>query len=149
MEKIHILQDFDAPIHNVFAFISNHNRWNEIFPAAYLRRVINSPDPKNINGVGSTRIVATFPFPFFETITQYQEDKYLEYKISSPSILKNHIGKMNFIALSDRKCRLDYTIEFDGVIPFSSFIIRNILEKEVGNGIRDLALKFKRNPNYY
>lgn len=146
-QRIHFLQDFDAPVKNVFSFFSDHNRLNEIYPA-FIRRIIDAPNPTNCNDIGSSRIIVSFPIAFQETVTKYIESKYLEYKITLGSPLKNHVGKMNFIELSPTKTRLDYVIEFEPLIPYTGFIIQQINQKVVQDALSTLARKFKQNPNY-
>ena len=144
---IHFIQDYSVPAQKVFSFFSDHNRMGEIFPA-FIRRVKDSPDPKNCNGLGSVRLLITVPLFFRETITQYTESSLIEYKITSGSPLKNHVGTMKFIDLENGSSRLDYTIEFDALIPKTGFILKNLLEKQVGNAIRELARRFDKDPNY-
>lgn len=146
-QRIHFLQDFDAPIKNVFSFFSDHNRLSEIYPA-FIRRIKDAPNPANCNDIGSTRIIIGFPVVFQETVTAYREPFYLEYKITSISPLKNHVGKMNFIELSPQKTRLDYIIEFEPALPFTGFFIHQINSKLVQDALSTLARKFRLNPNY-
>ena len=119
-QKLHFLQDFDAPVKNVFAFFSDHNRLSEIYPG-FIKRIIDSPNPANCNDV---------------------------YKITLGSPLKNHIGKMNFIELSPTKTRLDYIIEFEPYIPYTGFVINQVNTKLVQDALSTLARKFRQNPNY-
>lgn len=147
VHQIHLLQDFDVTVDRVFSFFSDHNRLSEIYPAL-IRRLIDSPNPTNCNDVGSSRIIVSFPLIFQETITQYIENKYIEYKITTPSPLKNHIGKMNFIATSAQTSRLDYIIEFEALLPFSGFMMQQLNTKLVQNALSTLVKKFKENPNY-
>lgn len=147
IERLHFLQDYNVEVYKVFSFFSDHNRLSEVFPSI-MRRITDSDDPRNINGVGSSRIVFTFPTLFQETITKYIEPSLIEYKITFGSPLKNHVGTMNFIDLGNGKSRLDYTIEFEPRIPKTGFILRNLVEKQVGHAIRELAHRFDKNPNY-
>ncbi|HQO32215.1 MAG TPA: SRPBCC family protein [Chitinophagales bacterium] len=146
-QTIHLLQDYPVPASRVFDFFSDHNRMGEVFPA-FIRRIKDSKDPKNCNGLGSVRLLVTFPLFFQETITKYEPNKLIEYRITSASPLKNHIGTMRFIDLENGSSRLDYTIEFEGLIPASGFILKNVLEKQVGGAVRELAKRFGKNPNY-
>lgn len=145
--QIHLLQDFNAPVQNVFSFFSDHNRLSEIYPAL-IRRIVDSPNPTNCNDVGSSRIIIGFPLVFQETITKYIENKYIEYQITTPSPLKNHIGKMNFISTDEHHTRLDYIIEFEVWVPFSGFFIHQLNTKLVQNALGNLVRKFNENPNY-
>lgn len=146
-QKLHFLQDFDAPVKNVFSFFSDHNRLSEIYPA-FVKRIIDAPNPANCNDVGSSRLIISFPVFFQETVTQYIEAKYLEYKITLGSPLKNHIGKMNFIEISPNRTRLDYYIEFEPFFPYTGFVMNQINTKLVQDALSSLARKFKQNPNY-
>ena len=146
-ETIHFIQDYNVPVIKLFSFFSDHNRMGEVYPA-FIRRIKDSNDPKNCNGLGSARLLITFPIFFQETITQYLEPKLIEYKITSGSPLKNHVGIMNFIDLGNGRSRLDYTIDFEARIPKTGFILKNLLEKQVGNAIREVARRFDKDPNY-
>ncbi len=146
-QQLHFLQDFDAPVQRVFSFFSDHNRLGEIYPA-FIRRIIDAPNPANCNDVGSVRIIISFPLVFQETITQYIEPRYIEYKITSASPLKNHIGKMNFIELPDNRTRLDYIIEFEPLVPYTGFFMNQLNTKLVLDALSALARKFKQQPNY-
>lgn len=146
-QKLHFLQDYAVPAYNVFSFFSDHNRLSEIYPAI-MRRITDSNDPRNANGLGSSRIVIAFPTVFQETISKYVESSLIEYKITFGSPLKNHVGTMQFIDLENGKSRLDYTIEFEPLIPKTGFLLKNLLEKQVGEAIRELAHRFEKNPNY-
>jgi hypothetical protein len=146
-QTIHFIQDYSVPAKNVFSFFSDHNRMGEVYPA-FIRRVKDSNDPKNCNGVGSERLLVTFPLFFRETVTKYIEPVLIEYKITSASPLKNHVGTMKFMELENGRSRLDYTIEFEPLVPKTGFIIRNLLEKQVGNAIREVARRFDKDPNY-
>lgn len=146
-QRIHFLQDFEAPVKSVFSFFSDHNRLHEIYPA-FIKRIADSPNPANCNDIGSSRIIVGFPLIFQETVTKYKEPEYIEYKITLGSPLKNHIGKMNFIELSPNRTRLDYLIEFEPFFPYTGFIINQINHKLVQDALSTLAGKFKMNPNY-
>ena len=70
--KIRFVQDFEVPPSIVFGFFSNHESLSKIYPGAF-KRVVNSIDPRNANGIGSVRRITNFPLVFEETITQYNE----------------------------------------------------------------------------
>jgi hypothetical protein len=146
-QKIHLVQDYNTSVERLFSFFSDHNRMGEVFPA-YVKRIKNSKDPKNCNGVGSVRLLIAFPLFIQETITQYNEPKFIEYKITSVSPLKNHVGRLNFTALDTDKSRLEYTIEFESLIPKTGFIIKNLLEQKIGDAVRELNRRFNNNSNY-
>ncbi|HMW94438.1 MAG TPA: SRPBCC family protein [Chitinophagales bacterium] len=147
VQTIRILQDFNVSTERVFSFFSDHNRLSEIYPA-FIHRIIDAPNPFNCNDVGSSRIIIGFPVVLQETITAYIENKYIEYKISSVSPLKTHIGKMNFIPLSENQSRLEYVIEFEPLVPFTGFLLLQLNTKIVQDALGVLVRRFKENPNY-
>lgn len=148
MQKIHILQDFDVPRERVFDFFSQHERLSEIYPGAF-KRIVDSRDPSNVNGIGSVRRITNFPVVLEEEITAFNPPSHLEYRLINDAPVKDHCGTMYFYELDNgSRSRLDYTIVFDGKIPLTGFILKNILERAIGNGIRSLARKFRENPHY-
>jgi hypothetical protein len=146
-ETIHLLQDFDAPAEKVFAFFSDHERWSEMFPAAF-KRIQFGEDPKDANSKGSVRRIIAFPLVIEETITEYRYPHLIEYKVTYGFGLKNHCGTMQFIDIGNGKCRLDYKIVFEPALPLSGFVLRNLLQKLISNGVGSAARKFRENPNY-
>jgi uncharacterized membrane protein len=146
-ETIHLIQDFEAPVQNVFAFFSDHERWSEIFPAA-VKRIQYGEDPRDANSKGSVRRIIAFPLVLEETITGYQAPRFIEYKVTYGFGLKNHVGSMEFIDLGNGRCRLDYTISFEPILPLSGFVIKNLLQTIISNGVGTAARKFRVNPNF-
>ncbi|MCB0511873.1 MAG: SRPBCC family protein [Chitinophagales bacterium] len=147
VQTIRLLQDFNVSVERVFSFFSDHNRLSEIYPA-FIRRIVDAPNPFNCNDVGSARIIIGFPVVLQETIIAYVENKYIEYKISSVSPLKNHIGKMNFIPMGVNQSRLEYVIEFEPLVPFTGFLLLQLNTKIVQDALSILVQRFKENPNY-
>jgi uncharacterized membrane protein len=146
-QTVHLLQDFEAPVDRVFSFFSTHERLAEVYPAAF-KLIKYGDDPRDANSLHSVRRITAFPFIVEETVTGYQPPKFIEYKVTYGFGLNNHVGSMHFQDLGEGRCRLDYKVEFDPVIPMSGFLIRNILQKVIGNGVREAARKFKADPNF-
>lgn len=147
-QKIHIIQDFNTSPYRVFSFFSNHDRLSEIYPAM-IKTLIPSSDPTNLYGIGSTRAILRFPLFFTETITKYIEPTLIEYQITFGSPVKNHTGMMKFYPLEGgQKTRLDYTIEFEPILPYSGFLITTLNKKFVMDALSLLALRFNQNPDY-
>lgn len=146
-QSIHFLQDFDVSAHTAFNFFSVHENWGRVFPAA-VKCIQYGEDPRDANSKGSVRRIIAFPLVIEETITEYTPHEYIEYKLTYGVGVKNHIGTMRFIETSTDKCRLDYKIEFTPAIPFSGFVIKNLLEKIIGQGVRDAARQLRLNPNF-
>lgn len=89
-------------------------------------------------GVGSTRKLSLNPIPpFEETVTAFERNRLIEYRITKGSPLKGHKGVMIFSGDATR-CALDYTIEFDSDIPLLAFIVKLGLEAGIKNGLAKL-----------
>ncbi|HUH73546.1 MAG TPA: SRPBCC family protein [Chitinophagales bacterium] len=146
-ETIHFLQDFDVSVQTLFNFFSVHENWGKIFPAA-VKRIEFGEDPRDANSKGSVRRVIAFPIILEEKITQYVQDQLIEYKIISGIGIKDHLGTMVFIDLGNGKSRLDYKIEFAPSLPMTGFILKNVLEKVVGEGVREAARKLRLDPRF-
>jgi uncharacterized membrane protein len=146
-ETVRFLQEFDVPVETLFNFFSVHENWGKVFPAA-VKRIEFGEDPRDANSKGSVRRIIAFPVIIEEKITQYVPNQLIEYKIISGFGLKNHVGTMNYIDLGNGKSRLDYTIEFNPTLPFTGFVLRNLLEKVIGQGVREAARQLRINPRF-
>lgn len=141
-QRIEMQQVFKAPISDVFASLSDHELFGDIV-SADIKRVVDSQS-EEVNGLGSVRKINLFPAPAFEeTITGFEKDSYIEYKITKGSPLKNHIGKLNFSENSGYTS-LNYTIEFEPKypIPLLGFVLKNGLEKTITKGLQKFAKKY-------
>ena len=144
---IHIKQDFAVPAIKVFNFFSDHNRLPEIWPGP-IKRIRESDDPENINGVGSARLIGFSVFAFEETVEKVRNPDLIEYTISKGSPIKNHYGVMKFIDNTENTSHMDYQITLESKIPFTTCLLKFILQSIIGNGVRNLAKRFKENPLY-
>lgn len=148
MEKIHILYDFKVPPSRVFDFFSEHERLSEIYPGAF-KRIINSTDPTNANGIGSVRRITNFPFVIEEMITKYQYPSLIEYRIVNSALVKYHKGVMKFYSEENGiSTKLDYVIEFETRVSMLGFLSKNILQSTIANALKTLSRKFEENPNF-
>jgi carbon monoxide dehydrogenase subunit G len=148
MQKIHLIYDFDVPRAKVFDFFSEHERLSEIYPGAF-KRIVNSDNPTDANGLGSVRRITNFPFIIDEIITKYQRPSVIEYRIINSSLVKYHKGIMHFYDQNNGTgTRLDYIIELDVKWPLVGFFSKNILQSTIGNALKVLDKKFKDNPNF-
>jgi len=148
MYTIQFIQDFEVPAHKVFYFFADHERLAEIYPGAF-KRIQFGENPSDANSKGSIRRIINFPLIIEETVTEYIPASLIEYKITSgEGPIKNHKGVIRINEIAGGKSRLDYKITFEEKIPLSGFVIKNILEKVIGDGVRNLAQRFAANPNY-
>ncbi len=136
MQKIDINLEFRRPVSDLFALLSDHEKLGPIL-GANVKRTRDGKDA--LNGLGSVRTLSIGPLPGFdETVTAFQKDKLIEYKITRGSPLKNHKGVMEFSATPSGGSKLHYTIEFDSKIPLVGPVIRSGLENTIRKGLKKL-----------
>ncbi len=136
-QKIHIVQEFNAPVAALFATLSEHENLNKIFAPAKVVRIKDGDTSRN--GVGSVREIRLPLAPATEeTNVVYTENELIEYTITSKGgPIKNHYGSMKFFDLGARS-RLEYTITFKGRVPVIGLLIKLALQDGIKRGLKKL-----------
>jgi hypothetical protein len=136
VQKIDITMEFRRPVGELFAILSDHEKMGPILGANIKR----TRDGENsLNGLGSIRTLNIGVLPGFdETVTAFEKDKLVEYKITRGSPLKNHKGVMQFCPSGSGGSKLHYTIEFESKIPFLGPVVRTVLESSIRRGLKKL-----------
>lgn len=135
-QTIQMQQDFNAPVSEVFQVLSDHERFGRII-GVKMKRIKDGEG--SANGLGSVRSIHIGPLPSFEeTITQYEENTFIEYKITRGSPIKNHVGRLIFEE-KDGRTRLNYTIELESKIPFTTGLIKAALENGIVKGLSNYS----------
>jgi len=133
---IEIIKDFPIPVNRLFAFLGEHENLGVIFAPAKVRRISDGQGARN--GVGSAREMRIGPGPaFVETVTDFKENEFIEYRITRGSPLKNHRGVMRFSAIPGGT-RLHYTIEFEGRFPLVAELVKPVLEQGIRRGLNKI-----------
>ena len=136
VQKININMEFKRPVSELFSLLSDHEKMGPIL-GANVKRTRDGKD--SLNGLDSVRTLNIGPLPSFdETVTAFEKDKLVEYKITRGSPLKNHKGAMHFYPSSSGGSKLHYTIEFESKIPLLGPIIRAGLENSICRGLKKL-----------
>ena len=136
VQKIDINMEFRRPVGELFAILSDHEKLGPIL-GAHMKRTRDGKD--SLNGLGSVRTLNIGPLPSFdETVTAFEKDKLVEYKITRGSQLKNHKGVMQFNPLGSGGSGLHYTIEFESKIPLLGPVVRAVLENSIRRGLKKL-----------
>jgi uncharacterized protein YndB with AHSA1/START domain len=137
LQHINIVQEFDVPVAQLFAKLSEHENLNQIFAPAKVKRLKDGNDSRN--GVGSVRqIILPLAPAVEETNTAYVENKLIEYTITSKGgPIKNHYGTMNFIDLGNRS-RLEYHIQFAGRLPLVGLLVKLALQDGIQRGLKKM-----------
>jgi carbon monoxide dehydrogenase subunit G len=135
-KKIHLTATVAAPIADVFDCLNDHQQFGEIWPGT-ARRVKDSTDSGNANGVGSEREIKFGPIPglmiFREQIITCDKPTLLEYTAVGFAPIKNHLGRIEFTEEGGQTL-INYSIELDSVIPCMTGKILKDLEKQWASG---------------
>lgn len=124
--------EFSKPIDTVFSELSDHEFFGKTCGIS-MKRVKDGDDSPN--GLGSIREISIGILPTFdETITAYEVNKLIEYKITRGSPIKNHKGTMVF-SETQGGCVLDYEITLESKIPFTTGLIKKGLEQGISKGL--------------
>ena len=140
MKKISINQKFDLPVADVFEFLSKHASYNKVFWPIQVIRTKDSADPQRPDGVGSQRKMGVGKIkPITEQITLLEENSAIEYQLINNPLIRHHLGRLEFKALSEQSTMVTYTIELDGKLPLSSTIILSQLKLAITLGLAKVA----------
>ena len=124
-QTVRFEQFFAAPRDRVFAWFADHEKFGRIWPGK-TRRIHESADPREPNGLGSIREIRSGGLVFEETITGFDVPERIEYRITKGGPIKNHRGLLLFSAV-EGGTKLDYTIEFDPKVPLTGGLIASVL----------------------
>lgn len=111
MLQIDIQQRFTQSLEDVFSILSDHEQFGRVVGAKVVRIVDSQTE--FVNGVGSVRRISKFLVPAFEeTITGFEPNKLIEYRVSKGSPIKQHLGRLEF-SREDGQTLLNYRITFE------------------------------------
>ena len=134
---ININKTFSKPLAEVFNAVTDHENFGKLI-GTNIKRIKDGD--QHLNGLGSIRQINITPLPpFEETVTDFIDEEYFEYKITKGSPIKNHIGRLKFVQ-NGNSTQLNYTIDFDMKLPIPLIgkIFKNTLEKQISKGLDKL-----------
>lgn len=139
-QEISITQEFSDDLPRVFAALADHNRLGRVLGVP-VRRIRDGRD--DVNGVGSVRRLGPWPVGTQETVTEFEPERMISYRITrfGGPIIK-HQGQLQFAPAADRNgagCQVTWRIRFDTLPATLGPAIRHVLEIGVRNGLRKLA----------
>lgn len=132
-QKIEIVQDYDKPLAEVFAVLSDHNRLGKVLgvPVKRIRDGENSA-----NGVGSVRRIGVGPLSIEETVTALSPNRSIDYRITKGGgPVRNHHGRIQFSG-SGRGSRVNWVIQFDSPVPGVGPLVRAVLNQAIRMGLK-------------
>lgn len=134
MYTIEIDETFDVPRRRVFALFADHHRFGKLLGAPVKR--IKDSDQADPNGIGSVRKIGIGPVSLEETVTNFEPDSLIEYTITSMSPIRNHLGRIRFEDTPEGHTRVNYTITFEDIVPFTGKVVSSALEQGIRRGIK-------------
>jgi uncharacterized protein YndB with AHSA1/START domain len=133
---VHVEHDFPAPPQVVFDHLAEHENLAPVFGAQITR--LKDGDTER-NGVGSMREVKVGPTPpVEETVTEFEPNELIEYRVTSKGPLKDHVGIMKFSELPDGNTHLDYRIRLSSHIPGLAGVLKAVLTRGIEKGFAGL-----------
>jgi hypothetical protein len=144
IHEIKVYQEFDAPAEQVWEAFNDHETFGKMM-GQKVTRVVDSPDPANINGVGSVRSLPLPMMPFEESIVKSEKPSLIEYKITKGMpILHHHYGRIQFAGLPEGRSAVTYTIELGSKVPMLGGIVKSGLGKGIRDGLAGYARRLKK-----
>lgn len=134
MYTIEIDETFDVPRRKVFALFADHHRFGKLLGAPVKR--IKDSDQADPNGIGSVRKIGIGPIGLEETVLNFEPDSLIEYTITSLSPIRNHLGRIRFEDTPEGHTRVNYTITFEDIVPFTGKVVSSALEQGIRRGIK-------------
>lgn len=142
---VRVERAFAVPVERLFAHLSEHENMRPLFAPARVTRLCDGADSRN--GVGSARRVSPGPMPsFIETVTQFRANEFVEYRITSGSPLRHHIGTMRFRRLGPDRSSVRFDIAFAGRLPGAGPLFRFILNRGIARGLEECSRHLAASP---
>jgi uncharacterized protein YndB with AHSA1/START domain len=143
IHEVKLHQEFAAPVEQVWEAFSDHENFGRMMGQKVLR-IADSADPSNVNGVGSVRRLRLPTGSFEETIIRSERPALIEYQITRGTPLHHHYGRMRFSSLGSGRSAIDYSIEIGSKYPLIGLIVKNALQKALGDGLKAYARRLEK-----
>lgn len=119
------------PLEQTFALLADHNQLSAVLGLRCKRTRDGEGD---VNGLGSVRKLGLWPMDFDETITGFQPNTRIDYRITRGTPLRNHRGSVSFSG-NNRKTLVTWNIEYEMSIPVLGAVIRQALRFGIARGL--------------
>ncbi|MEX0620613.1 MAG: SRPBCC family protein [Solirubrobacterales bacterium] len=138
MQKLTFQRDFDLPPDRVFSFFAEHENLKPMFGAKVTR--LSDGDDGSRNGVGSCRRLQVGPAPAFEeTITAFEPNELIDYRVTKGSPLRNHLGELRFTPVASGT-HLEWRISFTTAVPGLDRLLAAVLRRRISQGLNQADL---------
>ena len=140
MTHAQIRQTIAAPRAEVWTRLTDHRefaRWSGLREVVLAREGYPEPD-----GVGAIRVVRDSGLAVEEEIVEFEPPKRLAYRMLSGAPIRNHRGEIRLEGATE----VIWDIHFESRIPGAGWLIRRLLERQLGQVLRRLAADFESPP---
>jgi uncharacterized protein YndB with AHSA1/START domain len=133
MQRLSFERDFDLPADQVFAFFAEHENLDPMFGMQVTR--LSDGDDGSRNGAGSCRRLQVGPAPAFEeTVTAFEPNQLIDYRVTKGSPLKNHLGELRFTEIPGGT-HLQWRISFDTTLPGLDRLLAAVIRRRMSQGL--------------
>ena len=143
IHTVKLYQEFDAPTEQVWNDFSDHNNLGSILGQS-IKRIVDSLEPGDVNGVGSVRLISVPLMPFEETVRKSEKGRLIVYQITKGTPLDYHLGTMVFADLPAGRSSLDYTIDVSSKVPLLGNLVKTALQNGIGGSLKKYANSLKK-----
>ena len=139
MQRMRFIKDFDLPVGTVFEHFAEHENLGGVL-GADVTRLSEGTDGRR-NGVGSSRrLKPPGPVPAFEeTVTRFEPDELIEYRVTRGTPLNHHVGVITFTP-REGGTHVEWTIEIGTALPGLDFVIAKVLVRNIGGGLDRMSI---------
>jgi uncharacterized protein YndB with AHSA1/START domain len=140
VQQVLVERDFTQPAERIFAYLSEHENLDVIFPMRVER--VRDGENGERNGVGSVRRLSFRGLlPCEETVTAVEPDRRIEYRITKGTPLRGHRGEMLFSEREGGGSHLRYEIVFGAAVPGVDRVVAASLRRSIARGLEKVAKK--------
>ncbi len=142
MQTVSMTQEFNAPVEEIFNYLSDHNNFGALLKANIKR--IKDSNSSDVNGLDSVRSIGIGPLTILEeTIITFDKPHLIEYQISNNVPVNYHIGRLEFTKLGENKCSLHYTIDIETKFSLADGLILFAIKSTIASGLSKLAKRYQ------
>lgn len=131
--SLEVSRTIPLPLEQTFDLLSDHNQLTAILGLPCKRT--QDAQGGDVNGLGSVRTLGLWPLDFDETVTGYEPNSRIEYRITRGSPLRNHRGSVRFARDGATKTKVTWNIDYEMAVPVLGAVIKQALRFGIARGL--------------
>jgi uncharacterized protein YndB with AHSA1/START domain len=138
VQQVLVEREFTQPVERLFAHLCEHENLEPLL-GMRIERVRDGENGER-NGVGSTRRLSLRGLmPFEETVTGFEPNKRIAYRITKGTPLRGHRGEMLFTETDGGGTHVRYEIVFGAAVPGIDRVVAAALRRSIPRGFDTVA----------